>query len=125
MISQRNLGFKIMMPPEVVNDVADALSPKQELLDIVRKSVRTRLDEHYFAVMMHRGISDDLQPMSFSEIAKILSRRTPAVHHLIAQHMISGSARGGCKFCNGASKELKMVIAEQRTRVTPMLTQFA
>jgi hypothetical protein len=119
------LGFKIMMSPEVVSDAGDALSSRQELLGVVRRSVRTRLDEHYFAVMMHRGISDDLRPMSFSEIAKILSRRTPAVHHLIAEHMICGSARGGCKSCNGASKELKMLIAEERTRVTPALSPFA
>jgi hypothetical protein len=30
--------------------------------------------------------------------------------------MISGSARGGCKFCNGASKELKTLIVEEKNK---------
>jgi hypothetical protein len=54
------LGIKIMMPPEVMDSVAGALIAKQVLREIIGKSVITPLDEHYFAVMMHKGVSDDL-----------------------------------------------------------------
>jgi len=110
------MGIKIMMPPEVVNSVTGALIARQVLREIVSKSVRTPLDEHYFAVMMHKGISGDLRRMSFNDLAKLLSRPTPMVHHYIAEHMVRGSARGGCKLCRGASKELKQLIVEEKDK---------
>jgi hypothetical protein len=110
------LGIKIMMPPEVVNSVAGALIARQVLREIVNKAVKTPADEHFFAVMMHKGIAGDLRAMSFSDLAKMLSRPTPTVHHYLAEHMVSGSARGGCKVCNGASKELKRLIVEEKDR---------
>jgi hypothetical protein len=110
------LGIKIMMPPEVVNSVTGALIARQVLREIVNKAVGTPADEHYFAVMMHKGGSGDLRPMSFGDLAKMLSRPTATVHHYIAEHMVSGSARGGCKVCNGASKELKKLIVEEKDK---------
>jgi len=103
-----------MMPPDVVNSVTGALIARQVLREIVNKSVKTPYDEHYFAVMMHKGVSGDLQHMSFLSLAKMLSRSTETVHHYVADHMIYGSARGGCKVCNGASKELKTLIVEEK-----------
>jgi hypothetical protein len=102
-----------MMPPETAKSATGALVARQVLREIVDKSVKTAFDEHYFAVMMHKGISGDMQHMSFSALAKILSRPTPTVHHFIAEHMVSGSAVGGCKVCNRASKELKKLIVEE------------
>jgi len=105
-----------MMPPEVVDSVTGALIARQVLREIVNKAVKTPLDEHYFAVMMHKGVSGDLKRMSFNDLAKMLSRPLPTVHHYIAEHMVSGSARGGCKLCNGASKELKRLIVEEKDK---------
>jgi hypothetical protein len=102
-----------MMPPEAVKSQTGALIARQVLREIVDKSVKTEFDEHYFAVMMHKGISGDMQHMSFSAVAKMLSRPTPTVHHFIAEHMVNGSARGGCRVCNRASKELKNLIVEE------------
>ena len=110
------MGIKIVMPPDVVNSVTGALIAKQVLREIVNKSVKTPSDEHYFAVMMHKGGSGDLQHMSFLNLAKMLSRSTETVHHYLADHMIYGSARGGCKFCNGASKELRTLIVEEKEK---------
>jgi hypothetical protein len=107
------LGIKIMMPPETVKSQTGALIARQVLREIVAKSVKTEFDEHYFAVMMHKGISGDMQHMSFNAVAKILSRPTPSVHHFIAEHIVNGSARGGCTICNRASKELKNLIVEE------------
>lgn len=108
------MGVKIMMPPEVVNSVAGALIAKQVLREIVRSAVKTPLDEHYFAVTMHKGVSENLQPLSFLDLAKLLSCSTGRVHKFIADHMIYGSARGGCKVCNGASRQLKELIVEEK-----------
>jgi hypothetical protein len=102
-----------MMPPEVVGSVAGALIAKQVLREIVRSSVKTPADEHYFAVMMHQGVSDDLHHLSFIDLAKLLSCPTTQVHRFIAEHMLSGSARGGCKVCNDASKKLKRLIVKE------------
>jgi hypothetical protein len=110
------MGIKIMMPPDVVNTVAGALIAKQVLREIVRESVKTPPDEHYFAVMMHKGVSNSLQRLSFKDLAKLLSCSTGRVHHLVADHMVYGSARGGCKVCNGASEELKRLIVEEEGR---------
>lgn len=105
-----------MMPPEAVNSVAGALIAKQVLREIVQKSVKTPLDEHYFAVMMHKGVSSNLRRLTFLDLAKLLSCSTGKVHHLIADHMVYGSARGGCKVCNGASPELKELIVEEKDK---------
>ena len=105
-----------MMPPEVVDGVAGALIAKQVLREIVRKSVKTPSDEHYFVVKMHKGISDNLKRVSFFDIARFLSCPTAKVHHLLAEHMVYGSARGGCKICNAASKELKQLIVEEKDK---------
>jgi hypothetical protein len=110
------LGIKIMMPPEVVDSVAGALIAKQVLREIVRNSVKTPLDEHYFAVMMHKGISGDLKRLSFGDLAKLLTCQTTTVHHMIAEHIVNGGVRGGCKFCNGASRELKALIVEEKSK---------
>lgn len=83
---------------------------------MVRNSVKTTSDEHYFAVMMHKGISGDMRHMSFNALAMLLSRSTPTVHHFIADHMVNGSARGGCEVCNGASKELKNLFVEEKDK---------
>jgi hypothetical protein len=107
------LGIKIMMPPEAVSSAAGALITRQVLSEIVRKSVRTPLDEHYFAVMVHKGFADDLGHMTLNDIAKLLSCPSSTVRHLIAEHIVNGSARGGCKFCKDASKELKTLIVEE------------
>lgn len=105
-----------MMPPEVVDSVAGALIAKQVLHEIVRKAVKTPLDEHYFAVTVHKGVSADLQHLNFSDLAVLLSCPTARIHHLMAEHMVSGSARGGCQYCNGASKELKKLIVEEKRK---------
>jgi len=54
--------------------------------------------------------------MRFSDLAKMLSRPTSTVHHYLAEHMVNGSARGGCKVCNGASRELKSLIVEEKDK---------
>ena len=105
-----------MMPPEVIDNVAGALIAKQVLREIVRRSVKTSLDEHYFAVVMHKGVSEELRHLSFGDLAKLLSCPTSRIHAHIAEHMISGSARGGCKICKGASKELKSLIVEEKDK---------
>ena len=105
-----------MMPPEVIDSVAGALIAKQVLREIVRRSVRTSLDEHYFAVVMHKGVSEELRHLSFSDIGKLLSCPTSRIHAHIAEHMISGSATGGCKICKGASRELKTLIVEEKKK---------
>ncbi len=105
-----------MMPPEAINSAAGALIARQVLREIVNKTVKTPEDEHYFAVMMHEGISGELRRMSFTDLAKMLSRPTSTVHHYIAEHMVKGSARGGCKVCKGASKELKALIVEEKDK---------
>jgi hypothetical protein len=110
------LGIKIMMPPEAVNSVTGALIARQVLREIVNNAVKTSSDEHYFAVMMHKGGSGDMKAMSLGEIAKMLSRPNSTVHRFIAEHIVGGSARGGCKVCNGASKELKELILEEKDR---------
>lgn len=110
------MGIKIMMPPEVVNSVTGALIARQVLREIVNKAVKTSFDQHYFTVMMHKGVSGELRHMSFTDLARMLSCPTPTVHHYIAEHMVSGSARGGCKFCKGASKELKRLIVEEKEK---------
>jgi hypothetical protein len=110
------LGIKIMMPPEVMDSVAGTLITKQVLREIVRRTVRTPLDEHYFAVVMHKGVSGELQRLGFKDLAKILSCPTSRVHGHIAEHMVNGSARGGCKTCNGASKELKALVVEEKNK---------
>lgn len=113
-----------MMPPEAVDSAAGALIARQVLQEIVRKAVKTPLDEHYFVVMMHKGVPDDLHHLTFSDIAKLLACPTSAVHHIIADHIVSGSARGGCKMCNGASKELKTLIVEEKSRRDDQLSVF-
>jgi hypothetical protein len=110
------LGIKIMMPPEVMDSVAGALIAKQVLREIVRKAVKTTLDEHYFAVVMHKGVSEELRHLSFNDLAKLLSCPTSRVHTHIAEHMIAGSANGTCKICRGASKELKTLIVEEKNK---------
>ncbi|MDG6914465.1 MAG: hypothetical protein JRN23_01030 [Nitrososphaerota archaeon] len=108
------MGIKIMMPPEVVSNVAGALIARHALREIVKSAVNGPLDEHYFAVTLHKGVSDSLNHMSSADIAKILSCPTGTVHHFLADHMIYGSARGGCRVCNGASEELKQLIVEEK-----------
>jgi len=105
-----------MMPPEVINSAAGALITRHVLREIVRDAVATPIDRHYFAVMVHKGISADLQRMSFNDLAKLLSCQTETVHHYLADHMIYGGARGGCKVCNGASKQLKRLIVEEKRK---------
>jgi hypothetical protein len=102
-----------MMPTESAKSATGALIARQVLRDIVHNSVKTASDEHYFAVMMHKGISGDMRHMSFNALAMLLSRSTPTVHHFIADHMVNGSARGGCEVCNGASSELKNLFVEE------------
>jgi len=105
-----------MMPPEVMDSVAGTLITKQVLREIVRRSVRTPSDEHYFAVVVHKGVSDELQHLTFKDLAKILGCSTSRIHTHIAEHMLDGSARGGCKVCNGASKELKALIVDEKKK---------
>ncbi len=107
---------KIMMPPEVMRSVAGALTAKAVLREIVRRAVKTPLDEHYFAVMMHRGISEDLHHLSFAEVGKLLDCPKTTVYRYITEHMLEGSARGGCKFCNGASRGLKALVIDEKRR---------
>ena len=105
-----------MMPPEVMDSVAGTLITKQVLREIVRRSVRTPSDEHYFAVVVHKGVSDELQHLTFKDLAKILGCSTSRIHTHIAEHMLDGSARGGCKVCNKASKDLRKLIVEEKDR---------
>jgi hypothetical protein len=111
------MGIKIMMPPDVMDSVAGALIAKQVLREIVAKTVKTPKDEHYFAVMMHHGVSESLMRLNFLELSKLLSRPTSTIHHYIAEHMVYGSSRGGCRVCNSASKQLKELIVEEKGNV--------
>ena len=115
-LTLRVLGIKIMMSAEVMENVAGTLIAKHVLGEIVRKSVRTPSDEHYLVVVMHKGVSADLQHMSFRDLAEILSCPPGNVHAHIAEHMVAGSARGGCKICKGASRELKRLILEEKEK---------
>jgi hypothetical protein len=107
---------KIMMPPEVMRSVAGALIARAVLREIVRRAVKTPMDEHYFAVLMHKGISEDLHHLSFGEVGKFLDCPNTTVHRYITEHMLEGSARGGCRFCNGASRGLKALIVDEKKR---------
>ncbi len=116
-----------MMTPEVVEGVAGELIAKQlkwVLREIVRTAVKTPFDSHYFAVMLHQGISENLDNLKFNDIAKLLSCPTTTVHGYLAEHMIYGSARGGCRVCNGASKELQSLITEEKGRSRDTLSVF-
>ena len=99
-----------------MDGVAGALIAKQVLREIVRRAVKTQDDEHYFAVVMHEGVSEELPHFSFNDLAKLLSCPTTRVHAYIAEHMVSGSARGGCKICKAASRELKTLIVEEKKK---------
>jgi hypothetical protein len=110
------LGIKIMMPPEVMNNIASTLIAKHVLGEIVRRSVKTPFDEHYLVVVMHKGISEQLPHLSFNALAKLLSCQTEKVRAHIADHMVTGSARGGCKICKGASEELQTMIVEEKNK---------
>lgn len=105
-----------MMTPEVMDSVAGALITRQILQEIVRHSVKTEFDRHY-VVTMHKGVSQDLPRMSFTNLAKLLSCPKSAIHADIAEHMINGSKMGGCKVCHRASEGLKMqIVAEEDGR---------
>ncbi len=106
-----------MMPPDAVDSAAGALIAKQVLREIARSRVKTALDEHYFAVMLHKGVSRNLKHLTFVDISKLLGRPTASVHRMIADHMVNGSARGGCKLCNGASKELRALVVDDEIRM--------
>ena len=110
------MGIKIMMPPEVMEGVAGELIAKQVLREIVRSAVKTPFDGHYFAVMVHKGVSTDLHGLTFGDISKVLCAPRSTVHGYIAEHMIYGSARGGCKLCEAASDDLKKLIVEEKRR---------
>ena len=105
-----------MMPADAVQSVAGALAAKHVLREIVRTSVKTPSDEHYFAVMMHKGVSSSLHHLSFLDLAKLLSRPTTEIHRMITEHMLRGSARGGCRICNRASRALKEMIVEEKDK---------
>lgn len=108
------MAIRITMPPDVVDSVSGALIAKQVLGEIVKRAVKTPQDEHYFAVLMHKGVSEHLSHLTFNDIAAALSCPTSTVHHFMAEHMMSGSARGGCKVCNAASEELRQLIVEEK-----------
>jgi hypothetical protein len=114
--TRENMGIKIMMPPEVMDNIASTLIAKHVLGEIVRRSVRTSFDEHYLVVVMHKGISEELPHLSFNALAKLLSCPTERVRAHLADHMVAGSARGGCKICKGASEELQMQIVEEKNK---------
>jgi hypothetical protein len=114
--SGKILGIKTMMPVELVHSATGALIARRVLREIVRDSIRTPFDEHFFAVMMHKGVSGDLRGLSFSALAKLLSCQTSTVHHMIAQHIVNGNARGGCKYCNNASEELRALFVEEKNK---------
>jgi hypothetical protein len=110
------LGIKIMMPPDVVEGVAGALIAKQVLREIVRSHVKSAADEHYFVVMMHKGVSRGVQNLTFEDISKLLARPKSSIHRMIADHIVNGSARGGCGVCNGASSELRTLVVEEKIK---------
>lgn len=110
------MGIKIMMSPEVVNSVAGALITKQVFREIARRSVRTPLDEHCFAAFAHQGLSRRLQPLGLGDIAKLLSCSPGRVQDLLAEHALHARARGACRVCRGASKELRgLLLKEKKT----------
>ena len=109
-----------MMPLEVIDNVAGTLVAKQALGEIVRTSVRTPLDEHYFVVVMHKGVSAELQHLSFNDLAQLLACPAAKIYSYIAEHAVNGSARGGCKICLGASEELKRLLVDEKNRNFPL-----
>jgi hypothetical protein len=104
------MGIKIMMPPDVMERIAGTLLTKHLLGEIVRSTVKTPFDQHYFTVVLHKGVSNELPHMLIRDVAKILGCPTSTVHRHIAEHAVYGSARGGCRLCMQASKELKAQI---------------
>lgn len=110
------MGIKIMMTPEDMSRVARELIAKQVLGGVAKSAVKGPLDEHYFAVVAHKGVSNGLTGLSLADIAKLLSCQTEAVRQYITDHTVYGRARRGCKACNGASDELKDLIADENDK---------
>jgi hypothetical protein len=110
------MGVKIWMTAEVINSVAGALIAKQVLREVVRRAVKTPLDQHYFVVTMHKGVSQDLRSLSFGDLSKLLDCPTTTIHRYVVEHMLNGSAPGGCKFCNGANKGLRRLVVVEKKR---------
>lgn len=110
------MGMKVMMTPEVMSRVARELLAKQILGEVAKSAVKGPLDEHYFAVVAHKGVSDSLTGLSLADIAKLLSCQTETVRQNITDHAVYGRARRGCKVCNGASDELKDLIADEKDK---------
>jgi hypothetical protein len=110
----RALATSIVMPPAMMdNSDAGARIAKLAMEEIVRKTVMTPLEEHYLVVVLHKGISEELRHLRFSDIARLLSFPTTKAHAYMAEHMVGGSAPGGCRSCAGASRELKRLIFEE------------
>ena len=110
------MGIKIMTPPEEVDKVANALIAKAVLREIVRRVVKTPLDAHYFAVVLHKGVSHDLRSLGYADIAALLSLPAQTVQGYLSEHAKAEKAASGCRFCNGASRQLKALIKEEKKR---------
>jgi len=110
------MGIKIVMPPEEIDRVANALVAKAVLREMVRRLVSTPQDAHYFAVVLHRGLSDELRSLGYPDIAHLLACPTSDVQRFASEHARSERAKGRCAVCAKASRQLKNLMAEERKR---------
>jgi len=117
------MGMKIMMPPDVVAEVAESLSARRAVGEIASSSVRTEPDRHYLTVVLHKGLSPKVPSTRLSEIAKLLTCSTADANRYIAEHMVSPGPGASCTVCRRASKELKSKVRAEQKRKLGMSTR--
>jgi len=92
------------MPPEVMRASRAALIAKA----VLRRCSQGGSDPAGRALLCGHDAQGHLgrpaPPEAFGDIAKLLDCPNTTVYRYITEHMIEGSVRGGCKFCNGAAR---------------------
>jgi hypothetical protein len=117
------MAVKIMMPPDVVANVAESLSARKAIGDIAKSSVTTEPDRHYLTVVLHKGVSPKVPSTRLSDIAKLLSCSTGDVNRYMAEHMVSSGPEASCTVCARASKALKAKVRAEQKRKLGMATR--
>ena len=117
------MGMKIMMPPEVVAEVAESLLARRALGEMARDSARPEADRHYLTVILHKGLSPKVPSTKLADIAKLLSCSTADVNRYMAEHMVSSGPGESCTVCRRASRELKAKVRAEQKRKLGMATK--
>ena len=117
------MGMKIMMPPDVIADVAESLLARRALGEMARVSARPEPDRHYLTVVLHKGLSPKVPSTKLADIAKLLSCSTADVNRYMAEHMVSSGPGESCTVCRRASRELKAKVRAEQKRKLGMATK--